>query len=243
MRLGDYVQVIRKRWWLIGLVGLTAAIAAYGFSKLQRPTYRAQARYVATVNRIDSGANYTIDDTLNRYISLVYNRDTMEGISQALQLDVSGDTLLSNVRLQPNKGVITIEADSPTTEDPPRIITQVGSALIAAVAEKNRLATGEDRIDIASQRPGQVFQAKPQTRINTLAGGLLGLILGTLLAFILEYLDDTLKTASDVERFSGLTTLGQIPSGAAQPASRRPRIRPATATGIIAKGDRYGDRQ
>jgi capsular polysaccharide biosynthesis protein len=28
---------------------------------------------------------------------------------------------------------------------------------------------------------------------------------------VLEYLDDTLKTATDVERFVGLATLGAIP--------------------------------
>lgn len=240
MRLQDYLQILRKRWWLIGLVGLTAAIAAYGISKLQKPTYRAQTSYVANVNRLDSGANYTIDPQLRRYIRLIQNPDTFQAISNALQLDVSGEKLLSNVRMQPDGGVISIEADSPNTADPPRIINAVGAALAAKVAEKNRLATGEDRIDVDPQPPGQVFKAKPQTKINTLGGGLLGLILGTLLAFVLEYLDDTLKTSADVERFAGLTTLGQIPSGAAQPSMRRGRLRPAAASGIVHRGP-YGD--
>ena len=73
--------------------------------------------------------------------------------------------------------------------------------------------------------------AKPQTKINVLAGGILGGILGLLLIFVLEYLDDTLKTAEDVERFAGLATIGVIPSGAATGARRR---RPAAASGIVA---------
>ncbi len=44
------------------------------------------------------------------------------------------------------------------------------------------------------------------------AGGLLGLILGLLLAFVLEALDNSLKSPADVERFVGLTTLGAIPT-------------------------------
>jgi capsular polysaccharide biosynthesis protein len=32
------------------------------------------------------------------------------------------------------------------------------------------------------------------------------------LAFIFEFLDDTLKSSTDVERFVGLTTLGAIPT-------------------------------
>ena len=37
-------------------------------------------------------------------------------------------------------------------------------------------------------------------------------ILGLLLAFILEALDNSLKTPADVERFVGLTTIGAIPT-------------------------------
>jgi hypothetical protein len=44
-------------------------------------------------------------------------------------------------------------------------------------------------------------------------------------------MDDTLKTAEDVERFAGLVTIGIIPSGAAAGARRG---RPAAATGIVA---------
>jgi capsular polysaccharide biosynthesis protein len=45
-----------------------------------------------------------------------------------------------------------------------------------------------------------------------MAGAILGLVIGVLLAFVLEYLDDTLKNSADVERFVGLTTLGAIPT-------------------------------
>ena len=37
-------------------------------------------------------------------------------------------------------------------------------------------------------------------------------VLGVLLAFVLDFLDDTLKSSADVERFVGLTTLGAIPT-------------------------------
>ncbi len=228
MQLNDYLVVFRKRWWLIGLVGLVAALAAYGISKLQTPTYRAKATYLAQPNRFELGAYVFAGQTLNGFIRQVYNRRSFEQISQQLQLDVSAEKLLGDVRLQaqPNDLTIVIEADSTDIDTPPRIIDAVGSALVAQATENNRLAEGQDRVIVRRADPDPVFKAKPQTKINTLAGGLLGLIVGTLLAFVLEYLDDTLKSAADIERFTGLTTLGKIPSGAAQPAPRRQR--PAT---------------
>jgi succinoglycan biosynthesis transport protein ExoP len=39
----------------------------------------------------------------------------------------------------------------------------------------------------------------------------LGLFIGLLLAFLLEYLDDTIKTEEDVKRVSNIRVLGVIP--------------------------------
>ena len=245
MRLQDYLLVLRKRWWVIGLVALSSAVTAYGLSKLQRPTYRARATYSATINRADSGVYMFANQTLNNFIRLARNRTTFRAISQQLQLDVSAEKLLSVVRMQaqPNDLSIIIEADSPNTVDPPRIIDAVGQALIAKVAEKNRLAEGQDRVNIQPEEPDQVFKAKPNTKINTFAGGLLGLVLGLLLAFILEYLDDTVKTVDDVEQFIGLMTVGLIPTNAAMSATRRERSRPAVGLGLTSRKGVDADRQ
>ena len=51
----------------------------------------------------------------------------------------------------------------------------------------------------------------PQTRVIACAAVLLGLFVGSLLALAIDYLDDTLKTADDVERALGTITLGRIP--------------------------------
>jgi capsular exopolysaccharide synthesis family protein len=52
---------------------------------------------------------------------------------------------------------------------------------------------------------------KPDLSRNLLLALLLGLGLGTLLAFFFEYLDDTLRTPDDIEKQLGLAVLGIIP--------------------------------
>lgn len=51
-------------------------------------------------------------------------------------------------------------------------------------------------------------------REKTMLGVLVGLLLGLAAAFFLEYLDQTIKTAADVERVMGIPVLGQIPDEA-----------------------------
>jgi succinoglycan biosynthesis transport protein ExoP len=51
----------------------------------------------------------------------------------------------------------------------------------------------------------------PDVHTNVLIAGALGLLVGVLAAFILDSLDDTLRTTDDVEAFSGLLSIGAIP--------------------------------
>ncbi|TMI82680.1 MAG: hypothetical protein E6H03_05115 [Bacillati bacterium ANGP1] len=63
---------------------------------------------------------------------------------------------------------------------------------------------------------------KPRRQMNTLFGGMLGLMVGVAGAFLAEQLDDTVKSAEEVERVLGAPVLGAIPIvGVARPPGAR----------------------
>lgn len=78
--------------------------------------------------------------------------------------------------------------------------------------EDFRLAAARYTDNITILSPAEVPQrpVKPRTGLNTILGLISGVVLGVSTAFLLEYLDDTLKTSEDVEKELGLTTLGNI---------------------------------
>ena len=63
-------------------------------------------------------------------------------------------------------------------------------------------------IDVANlpERP-----IAPRKALNTMIAAILGLFLGTVVAFALEYMNKTIRTADDVEQYLGLPVLGSIP--------------------------------
>lgn len=211
----DYVMVLRRRWWAILLVAFAATVGAYIFSKLQTPIYRSEASYLVVPNRIDNGLSIVLQGQMQSFKAMALAPVQLEQISQQLKLDRDADWLLKRVRIesQTDTRLMIVQADYPN--DPAmaqRLADAVGNNMVALVSSLNQGIEGTDRISMRVNQPARSPTLyRPQTRINVLAGFVLGLVLGLLLAFALEALDDSLKTPSDVERYVGLTTLGAIP--------------------------------
>ncbi|KGP75336.1 lipopolysaccharide biosynthesis protein, partial [Desulfosporosinus sp. Tol-M] len=53
---------------------------------------------------------------------------------------------------------------------------------------------------------------KPNKKLNVLLAFVVGLMAAVGLAFLLEFLDNTIKTSSDVEELLGIPVLGVIPN-------------------------------
>jgi capsular polysaccharide biosynthesis protein len=214
MQLRDYATVLMKRWWVIALALVAAAAGAYGVSKLIPKTYRSQAVYLALANQADNGLNIVLRNSMNSYRELVMQPDVLDQISQGIGLDISGETWMQDVNIQPrpDEQKIIIEVDAPTLDQSMAMADAVGDRIVAEVNRINATLEGTARINVQRIQQARQIAIQPNTRINVLAGALLGLMVGVLLAYVLDYLDDTLKSSSDVERFVGLTTIGAIPT-------------------------------
>jgi len=69
---------------------------------------------------------------------------------------------------------------------------------------------------------------KPNKRLNLAIGGILGLMLGVMLTFFLEYMDNTIKTTEDVDRTLNLPILGVIPKDSPGKKKKQKRKRRKT---------------
>ena len=66
---------------------------------------------------------------------------------------------------------------------------------------------------------------KPNKKLNLAIGGILGLMLGVMLTFFLEYMDNTIKTTEDVEHALNLPILGVIPKDSPEKKKKHKRKR------------------
>jgi capsular polysaccharide biosynthesis protein len=227
MQLVDYLTILRRRWWIIVVVAMVATVSAFAFSRLQERLWRSEASYLVVPNRYDNGLLIVLRDRMNSFRSVALAPIQLEKISAELQLDRSADWMLRHIAIQPKpeEQLMVIQVDYPDAAMAPRIADAIGNNMAALIAQQNTTIEGTDRINVRVNQPARpALLHRPQTRVNVLAGAVLGLMLGIILAFILEALDDTLKSAADVERYAGLTTLGAIPAAAGDAETGRGRL-------------------
>jgi capsular exopolysaccharide synthesis family protein len=77
--------------------------------------------------------------------------------------------------------------------------------------EKAGLELVKSPATIYAKAESESRPAKPNVAVNLALGGVLGLMFGVGLAFFLEYMDTTVKSLDDVERFLGVPVLAVIP--------------------------------
>lgn len=73
------------------------------------------------------------------------------------------------------------------------------------------LNLGETTISVVSPALEPVSPVKPRKMVNMAVAGVLGAFVSILLVFVLDYMDNTLKTPDDVMTYLDLGTLGVIP--------------------------------
>ncbi|MES2307932.1 MAG: polysaccharide biosynthesis tyrosine autokinase [Verrucomicrobiota bacterium] len=79
--------------------------------------------------------------------------------------------------------------------------------------EKAETKIEGDPVKMISPASPSEVPVKPRRALNMAASVLIGLAMGIMVAFFIEYLDTSVKTLSDVEKFLGLPVLAVIPRG------------------------------
>jgi len=230
MELRGYLDILRRRWWVIVAVAVLAAALAFGVSKVQTKVYRATARISAVPARPDWGLGNSAKDLLRNFVNNINTHDMANQVIARAQLDMNSYALLSKVTVsaEPENFIIRIDAKDQDPEVATKIATTMSNEFVDERVAYYQTQDKSNRIEVKlvdSVIDAPLYRPKPLT--NTLAGFLLGALIGVLIALVLEWMSsDVLATVEGAERSLGLPVLGAIPSvgpaqdraGAARPA-------------------------
>ncbi len=217
MQLKDYARVLLKRGWIIILLAVLAAGSAYVFSKLQTPVYRSTVTLSARPARpSDYGQSLAIKNLLRNYVQQMQSPALTQQVIDKQQLDMTPEKFVSLLNFNADESTLTIsiEARHPIAAVAAGMAQTLSDVFISTHNQENLQIDQQDRILVKPLRNATspvIFS--PKTSINTLAGAILGALIGVVIIFALEWVEsDIVRTAEDIERHIGVTVLGAIPT-------------------------------
>lgn len=214
MNLFDYGRVLWRRGWIVLLLAALAAGSAYFLSTQQQPVYRSTQKVLIQPSRSDFGLTESSRLLLNNLSLYLDSTFTAAKVIDALQLDMRPDALKGSVTIVPNQLSLSIEigVDLPDGELANRVAKAWGEQLVQFRNVENQKVRREDQVNAILQDNPTYSLLRPRPSINALAGGLLGLLLGAVVVFVLEYLESSVvRRREDLERALNTPVLASIP--------------------------------
>ncbi len=216
MDLRAYLDILRRRGWIILVVAAIAAVAALGVSVVQTKIYRATARISAVPARPDWGLGNSAKDLLRNFVNNINTHDMANRVIARAQLDMNSYDLLAKTTIsaEPDNFIIRIDAKDRDPEIAKLIAKTMADLFVDDRVAYYNTQDKADRIEVKlvdSVIDAPLYQPKPL--MNTLAGLVLGAVLGALIVLVLEWMSaDILAAPEELEKATGLPVLGTIPT-------------------------------
>ena len=215
--LREYFGIIKKRFWIIALITTIAIVVSGAISFfVLTPVYEAKSTLIVNTEKNEetemiTGDQFSVSQKLTvTYGEIIKSRSVLEAVIKNLNLDDSYEDLVNNITVSPVKDtqIISISVQD-TNKEKARDIANEIPKVFKKEAKRITKANDIQVIDkaILPQNP-----IKPNKMMNMAIAAVLGAMIGLFVVFLIEYLDNKLKTPQDIEKYLGLSVLGVVPN-------------------------------
>ncbi len=213
----DIMQILRMlltKIWVLIISGIAVGIIAFSITELAiTPLYQSSIK-LYIINR-QNGSTTTLSDIqsstqlVQDYKVLVTSLPVVEQVIRNLELDMDSDELVSRIKCE-------IESDSRvlqvtvTDEDPERAKKIVDA--VADISAKQITSVMQiEGVNVIEYGRVATEPSSPNVKKNTILGAAVGVVVAIAVLVVRFILDDTIKSAEDVEKYLGITNLSLIP--------------------------------
>jgi capsular exopolysaccharide synthesis family protein len=213
MELSRYISMLRRWWWLLLAGMLIAGGASYAISKTLTPIYRSTATLLVNQTQVPGTIAYndilTSERLTRTYRELIDQRPVLQEVIDRLNLTLGRDELsgMIDVSVITDTQLLKLSAENADPALASSIANTAASVFIEQNTENKLSRPGDVSIVEAATKPSSPF--KPNIMMNTILAAAVGLFLAAGIAFLIEYLDDTVKSPEDLEA-NGLPSLGGV---------------------------------
>lgn len=215
--LRNFIYIIRKRVRFILLITLISTVISGVLSfYVIKPTYEASATIVIgkAIDNPNDKLKYEYYDVImfqnliKTYAEIAKSTAVAENASARLK-SISAKDILDSLKVTPKTGTQLIEFKAQES-DSERAYLILNAVCKSFIEEGERVYPGQsirvmDEVKITEE------PIKPKKLLNITMAFFIGFFASIGLTFLLEYLDNTIKTEKDINEYLDLPIIGIIP--------------------------------
>ncbi|MFK4290909.1 YveK family protein [Bacillus sp. RC250] len=214
--LKELFYILKKRLAMILVIAFGAAIVSAIISFFfMTPIYQSSTQILVNQKKQEGAAiQYTEVQTniqlTNTYKVIIKSPVVLDQVNAKLNLNMTAQALTGkiNVANEKDSQVISVTAE----DKDPKVARDIANATADVFKGEVAKIMNVDNVTVLSKAEVAENQSpiKPAPMLNVAIAFVVGLMASVGLAFLLEYLDNTVKKEEDVENLLGLPVLGIV---------------------------------
>ena len=212
--LSELFSTLKKRLSMIVSLGLIGLIVAAGFTFfVATPQYNATTQIL--VNRTtESAEGIQLNDIntnvqmINTYKDIIKGPVILNEVQSNLGTDLTTNELSGKIEIttQENSQVFSLTV----TDESPYQAAEIANAVADTFQNEIGNIMNVENVTIISEAVPNTNQISPNNLLNLVIGLLVGLMLGVGIAFLLEFMDKTVRDERFITETLGWSVLGSV---------------------------------
>ena len=215
--LKEYFHIIRKRSWIIALITIISMVTSGIISFfILSPVYEANTTLIVNAEQ-GKETDALTGDQLNvtqkltvTYGEIIKSRSVIDEVIKKLDLDKSYEEVVKSINISPVKDTQIISITVQDTNA--KRAKDIANTIPTIFTKEVKRITKANSVEVIDKAITPESPVKPNKVMNIAIAAVLGVMIGLFIVFILEYMDNKIKTPQDIEKHLGLPVIGVIPN-------------------------------
>ena len=215
--LREYFAIIKKRFWIIAIITVVAMVVSGVISFFMlSPVYESKSTLIVNTEKNEetqmiTGDQFSVSQKLAvTYGEIIKSRAVLESVISNLKLDSEYEDLVEQITVSPVQDTQIISISVQDTN--PKKARDIANEIPKVFEKEVKRITKANDIQVIDKAILPENPIKPNKMMNVAIAAVLGMMIGLFIVFLLEYLDNKIKTPQDVEKHLDLPILGVIPN-------------------------------
>lgn len=214
----DIGKMLKKSWIIVVALMIAGAAGGYFISEhIIDKKYTASAMMIVSTTNTggENGSQMTINDynlntkLVNSYSVLCKSEKVLRQVQDKLAInsDLKDLSKMIAVNSEADTDIINISV----TDTSPQFAQEVANTLVDVFQQEVQNIMKMDNVQVIDYASIPNEPVSPNVTVNTAIAGIIGLVLGIIIALLRYILDDTIKDADSITDIMGVPVIGSIP--------------------------------